>query len=187
MHCAASSVWDTSYCILDWLTPGQYRFCVTEAKGIQKKALLTPLRNRHAISLQSQRGQDLRRQAKGRVCTASRTSASHRDLGGPSEEARAEFSRRNWLSDVGEGRAGGGGQGVANSSLRIMKVTQSCSTLCDPMYYTVHGILQARILEWVASLLQRIFPTQKSNPSPAIAGGFLTSWATRGAQEYWSG
>ena len=23
-------------------------------------------------------------------------------------------------------------------------------TLCDPMDYTVHGILQARILEWVA-------------------------------------
>ena len=31
-----------------------------------------------------------------------------------------------------------------------VKVTQSCLTLCDPMYYTVHGILQAKILEWVA-------------------------------------
>ena len=30
-----------------------------------------------------------------------------------------------------------------------MKVTQSCLSLCDPMDYTVHGILQARILEWV--------------------------------------
>ena len=29
------------------------------------------------------------------------------------------------------------------------KVTQSGPTLCDPMDYTVHGILQARILEWV--------------------------------------
>ena len=28
-----------------------------------------------------------------------------------------------------------------------VKVTQSCLTLCDPMYYTVHKILQARILE----------------------------------------
>ena len=28
-----------------------------------------------------------------------------------------------------------------------VKVTQSCLTLCDPMAYTVHGILQARILE----------------------------------------
>ena len=31
-----------------------------------------------------------------------------------------------------------------------VKVTQSCPTLCDRMDYTVHGILQARILEWVA-------------------------------------
>ena len=31
-----------------------------------------------------------------------------------------------------------------------MKVTQSCLTLCDPMDYTVHGILQARILEQAA-------------------------------------
>ena len=31
-----------------------------------------------------------------------------------------------------------------------MKVAQSCLTLCDPMDYTVHGILQAIILEWVA-------------------------------------
>ena len=31
-----------------------------------------------------------------------------------------------------------------------VKVTQLCPTLCDPMYYTVHGILQAKILEWVA-------------------------------------
>ena len=57
-----------------------------------------------------------------------------------------------------------------------MKVTQSCPTLCDPMEYTVHRILQARILEWVAlSLLQGIFPTQVS----CIAGGFFTSWATK--------
>ena len=31
-----------------------------------------------------------------------------------------------------------------------MEVPQSCPTLCDSMDYTVHGILQARILEWVA-------------------------------------
>ena len=31
-----------------------------------------------------------------------------------------------------------------------VKVAQSCPTLCDPMDYTVHGFLQARILEWVA-------------------------------------
>ena len=31
-----------------------------------------------------------------------------------------------------------------------LKVAQSCPTVCNPMDYTVHGILQARILEWVA-------------------------------------
>ena len=31
-----------------------------------------------------------------------------------------------------------------------VKVTQSCPTLCDPMDYTVHGILQARMMDWVA-------------------------------------
>ena len=30
-----------------------------------------------------------------------------------------------------------------------VKVTQSCPTLSDPMNYTVHRILQARMLEWV--------------------------------------
>ena len=36
-----------------------------------------------------------------------------------------------------------------------VKVTQSCPTLCDPMAYAVHGILQARILEWVAFSFSR--------------------------------
>ena len=31
-----------------------------------------------------------------------------------------------------------------------VKVAQLCPTLWDPMDYTVHGILQARILDWVA-------------------------------------
>ena len=43
-----------------------------------------------------------------------------------------------------------------------VKVTQSCLTLCNPMDYTVHGILQTRIPIGVGSLflLQGIFPTQ---------------------------
>ena len=31
-----------------------------------------------------------------------------------------------------------------------VKGTQSCPTLCDPVDYRVHGIHQAKILEWVA-------------------------------------
>ena len=41
-----------------------------------------------------------------------------------------------------------------------MKVTQLCLTLCDPMDYTVHGILQTRILEWVA------FPFSRGSSQP---------------------
>ena len=69
-----------------------------------------------------------------------------------------------------------------------VKVAQFCLTLCDPMDYTDHGILQARILEWVA------FPFSKGSSHPrdwtqfsCITGGFFTSWATREAQEYRSG
>ena len=43
-----------------------------------------------------------------------------------------------------------------------MKVAQLFPTLCDPMDYTVHGILQARILEWVAS------PFSRGLPNPGI-------------------
>ena len=35
-------------------------------------------------------------------------------------------------------------------SVVCVKVTLSCPTVCNSMDYTVHGILQARILEWVA-------------------------------------
>ena len=46
-----------------------------------------------------------------------------------------------------------------------VKVTQLCLTLCNPVDYMVHGILQARILELSSlSLIQDIFPTQGSNP-----------------------
>ena len=38
---------------------------------------------------------------------------------------------------------------LSNVKVKVL-VAQSCPTLCDPMDYTVPGILQARILEWVA-------------------------------------
>ena len=43
-----------------------------------------------------------------------------------------------------------------NYKVRV-KVTQSRLSLCDPMAYTVHGILQARILEYVAFPFSRGF------------------------------
>ena len=57
-----------------------------------------------------------------------------------------------------------------------VKVTQSCLTVCDPMDYTFHGILQARIMEWIA------FAFYKGSSQPRdttqvshIAGGLFTS------------
>ena len=57
-----------------------------------------------------------------------------------------------------------------------MKVAQSCLTLCDPIDYTAHGILQARILEWVAFLFSRgsSQPRDRTQVS-CTAGGFFTS------------
>ena len=58
--------------------------------------------------------------------------------------------------------------------------TQSCRTLCDPMNYTVHGILQVRILEWVAFPFSRgSFQPRDQTQVSLIVGGFFTSWATR--------
>ena len=56
------------------------------------------------------------------------------------------------------------------------KVAQSCPTLCNPMDYTVHGILQTRILERVAVLFSRgsSQPRDQTHVS-RIAGGFFTS------------
>ena len=55
-----------------------------------------------------------------------------------------------------------------------VQVAQLCLTLCDPTDYTVHGILQARILEWVAVPFSR----GSSNPgikprSPALQADSL--------------
>ena len=72
-------------------------------------------------------------------------------------------------------------------------VAQLCPTLCNlvncsPPASSVHGILQARRLEWID------FPLSRGSSQPRnwiqvshIAGGFFTVWATRETQKYWSG
>ena len=61
---------------------------------------------------------------------------------------------------------------------------QSCLTLCDPLDCStpgssVHGIFQARILEWVTISYSKGLPDSGSETaslvSPAFAGGFLTT------------
>ena len=72
-----------------------------------------------------------------------------------------------------------------NKATNWEKILKTCNW---QMMSSIHGILQARMLEWVA------FPFSRGSSQPrdwtqvsCIAGGFFTSWATREAQEYWSG
>ena len=61
-------------------------------------------------------------------------------------------------------------------SLVKVKVAQLCLTLCDPMDYSAHGILQARRLEWAAFPFSRGFSqTRVKTQVSCIAGGFSTS------------
>ena len=57
---------------------------------------------------------------------------------------------------------------------------------CSPPGSSVHGMLQARILEWVHSFLQGIFPNPGIEPhlSPASADRYFTTSATWEAQTY---
>ena len=66
--------------------------------------------------------------------------------------------------------------GVCGKLKVKVQVAQSCRTLCDPMDYTVCGILQARILEWVAVPFSRgsSQPRDRTQMSH-IAGRFFTS------------
>ena len=66
-------------------------------------------------------------------------------------------------------------------------VHQSCLTLCDPMDCSlpgssVHEILQARILEWVAIPFSRGFSQPRDQTwVSCFVGRFITVWATREA------
>ena len=68
----------------------------------------------------------------------------------------------------------------------VCSVTQLCPTLCYPMGCrppgsSVHGVLQARILEWRAISFSRGSPKPAIEPaslaSPALAGRFFTTTA----------
>ena len=86
--------------------------------------------------------------------------------------------RHNWATELNWTELNSGKYKGANLVLRLdeseakVLVAQSRPTLCNPRDcsppgFSVHGISQARILEWVAiSFSRRIFPTQGSNPGP---------------------
>ena len=72
--------------------------------------------------------------------------------------------------------------------LKSVLVTQSCLTLynpmdCSPPGSPVHGILQARILEWVAISFSRgSYRPRDQTQVSCTAGGFFIVWATREAK-----
>ena len=64
----------------------------------------------------------------------------------------------------------------AIDSFQKVKVTRSCPTLCNPMDYTVHGILQARILVWVAFPFYRGYSQPRDQTQVShIVGGFFNN------------
>ena len=65
------------------------------------------------------------------------------------------------------------------------KVAQSCPTLYDPMDYTDHGILQVRILEWVACSFSRVSSQPRNQTGVSCtAGRFFPKWAIREAPQW---
>ena len=80
-----------------------------------------------------------------------------------------------------------------NRSLHFVLVAQSCLTLCNltdcsPPGSSVYGIVQARILEWVAIPLSRgPSPPRDRTHVPCIAGRFFTFWAIREAHLFFKG
>ena len=83
---------------------------------------------------------------------------------------------------------------IHSVNLAPAQFLQSCSTLCDLVDCSlpgssVHGILQARILEWIAMPSSRRSSRPRDRTldsvSPALAGGFFTRWATGKPSKLW--
>ena len=74
--------------------------------------------------------------------------------------------------------------GFSMSLVVVVKVAQPCLPLCDPMdcslpSSSVHGILQARILELAVPFSRGSSQPRDQTQVSHIAGGFFTDWATR--------
>ena len=79
------------------------------------------------------------------------------------------------------------------NAVKWSEVAQSCSTLCDPMDCSlsdssVHGIFQARVLEWIAISFSRGSSRPRNQTRVShIAGRRFTIWATREAKMQYLG
>ena len=87
-----------------------------------------------------------------------------------------------------EGYHGGFGE-IRQVKAKVL-VSQSCPTLCNPIDCSlpgssVHGILQASVLEWIAIfLLQGIFLTQGLNSGLPHGGQILYHLSQQGRRAY---
>ena len=76
---------------------------------------------------------------------------------------------------------------LCTTLVKWSEVAQSCPTLCDPMdcslpASSIHGILQARTLEWVAIFFSRGSSRPRDQTQVShIAGRHFSLWATREA------
>ena len=89
----------------------------------------------------------------------------------------------------------------ANNRAAAAKSLQSCPTLCDPMDcslpgFSVHGILQARTLEWVAISFSNAWKWKVKVKSLSPVWLLATPWTAAyqappsmgfSGQQYWSG
>ena len=92
-------------------------------------------------------------------CSPSPARAKRASFSDPHSESLAEFLEENAVGVCGS-HIDCGLQDLLTLVLSHIQLLQSCLTLCDPMDCSlpgssVHGILQARILEWVAISLSR--------------------------------
>ena len=75
-------------------------------------------------------------------------------------------------------------KGITLSKISEKWKSQSCQTLWDPLDCTVCGILQAKILEWVAVPFSRgSYQPKDGTQVSLIASRFFTSWATQFQKE----
>ena len=74
---------------------------------------------------------------------------------------------------------------ILAAGCKTHKWSESHSVMSNSSHYTVHGILQARILEWVAFLFSRGSSQPRGQTQVShIAGRLCTDWGTREAKNY---
>ena len=110
---------------------------------------------------------------------------------------RAQEGCRSWCCFLGPQRVFRyapnchGSQARFSPTLKVL-VTRLCLTVCDPMECSppgssVHGILQAKILEWVAIPFSRGSCWVRGQTRVSrVAGGFFTIWATSEPCPWWN-